>query len=175
MLILSVLLWLTASDSTKKCYLQVDEDMCPICKSRGKYTCGYCLSMFQCLQGNENGPTEKDFTCPKEDWIVNKTSCSNEICHLSKNENTCRLPCQWNRWRKECFRPRDMDKDTKQEKTIEKTVITTRLIFLSVLCLLVVFAIISFVYICWFSKKPLYRRLPNMEHEVTLDDLPRAF
>lgn len=159
-------------DPIAKCYVKYDENMCPTCISRGDAFCGYCISLNECMEGTLEGSSKGSVECQPQYWVANKTTCSNDFCLKSDSEHLCRAPCRWNDKYNQCILPRDMEIDSNKEKRQFQEIAISKRIYFSSICLLIVFFIITVIYSIWYSTKPSYEFLPDIENALNLDDLP---
>lgn len=153
-----------------KCHVNYTYRSCPVCVPRGNMNCGYCLSKYNCLDGDENGPFTED--CPKDMWIPNKDTCSDKICRFSKEPQYCRYPCYWRFG--VCRLSRDFSIVTKEEAKVESSsIITKKMIFYCILAFIVIIVGI-YIYGIYHNKRPLYKELSYLNKGINLDDLPPA-
>jgi len=162
------------SASKEKCRSNYRADGCPICIVAPGFegtVCGYCIGLNQCRDGTPEGPIGLD--CPEGDWIYNKTTCSHEMCQMSKTESKCNSPCRWNAKGSICVLPRDMNYDTDEEKKQNAEVSMTQKMFLFALVFIVLIIIGSSIYSYFTDQKAFYSILPNNDAAVSLDNIPK--
>lgn len=169
---LSTFISLCKSANEQACWRNTTgEDMCPVCVSRTGAKCGYCAWTSSCDAGDESGPFK---TQCAEGWIFPKTTCTHEMCLKSTRADKCRHPCTWNKRFSKCVLPRDMKKDSEAEiKAMERRDFVARLIY-ALVVVFIAFAILVYLYGCYYNRKPLYSQIPGMNEGISLDDLPAA-
>ena len=88
----------------------------------------------------------------------------------AKTEESCRMPCVWST-RGVCLLPANLSNaDVAQEK--DRNIAFGKRMFLGVAILGCVIGIVAIVVLAWKWTRPLYKQLPMMNEEYTLNDLP---
>ncbi|OHS97316.1 hypothetical protein TRFO_36514 [Tritrichomonas foetus] len=164
---------IVAANSKKlgRCFELYSDDGCTKCVSNDDTIhCGWCQSMSVCVEGTKDGPFA--FKCIAEDWLFNVTTCKASKCAAAKNKDDCKNPCKWSNRRSTCFRPRDINSYTIEEKKQEKETAKTKKILIVVIIMLSITAASAAIVTIWYYSRPLYQSLPKMNAEFNLDDIP---
>ena len=121
------------------------------------------------MVGDINGPIHN--TCPKVDWIFNKSKCSTSVCASAKKIDHCIFPCKWSLNRQVCYYPRNFSKDSFEE--ILQKVEFSKIKKIFIISGLLIFCSILFSSILYLKNqsKPEYQILTSFNH-FSLDDLP---
>ena len=152
-----------------KCFSLYSDDGCQKCVSRdATASCGWCQSLGVCAEGTPAGPD--GFECAGDDWIFNKTTCERSICASAKTEENCRMPCVWSK-RGVCILPAHLENAASGSQVVTEVARGKR-VFLVVGIVCGVIAIGAIVAVIWKSSMPLYKRLPMMNNDYNLDQLP---
>ena len=158
----------TGSKKLGKCFSLYSDDGCQKCVSRDvSVNCGWCQSLGVCAEGTPEGPDA--FDCAGDDWIFNKTTCERSICASAKTQESCRMPCVWSK-RGVCILPAHLN--SAEVKHRVKEVARGKRVFLGAGIAFGVIAIVAIVGVIWKSTMPLYKRLPMMNNDYNLDQLP---
>ena len=152
-----------------RCFSLYSDDGCQKCVARELgVNCGWCQSLGVCAEGTPAGPDA--FECSGSDWLFNKSTCDRSTCASAKTKASCRMPCVWST-RGVCLLPANLSNaDVAQEK--DRNIAFGKRMFLGVAILGCVIGIVAIVVLAWKWTRPLYKQLPMMNEEYTLNDLP---
>ena len=156
--------------SLEECYVNYSRDGCPRCTPRSYETCGFCVDKGICVPGTNLGPNRNE--CTLDLYIFPKTTCTQEMCQIAKEQSYCKTPCQWISSYSQCILKRDLSFPSDEEvKNMNHSSVSLKIIIACVVVFLLA-GIAFFVYGCLTHKRTSkYAELPDLDNNIPLDQL----